>query len=163
MRKRGGDKTSPHGSLLADGPKTGQGGLTGSQKTLADIGVTANMSSKAQKTRSSGKFEPRVPIGCQNAEGAPYGAPFVLGSKTVKCLCWFANFRCGPGVPEGIRTPDLRFRKPSLYPAELPGRRHGRDENPPGAVPSRSFRPRRPASSGLTNDSAEWAGVVRAE
>jgi hypothetical protein len=26
------------------------------------------------------------------------------------------------GVPEGIRTPDLRFRKPPLYPAELPGR-----------------------------------------
>ncbi len=26
------------------------------------------------------------------------------------------------GVPEGIRTPDLRFRKPLLYPAELPGR-----------------------------------------
>jgi hypothetical protein len=26
------------------------------------------------------------------------------------------------GVPEGNRTPDLRFRKPSLYPAELPGR-----------------------------------------
>src|SRR5271155_4898301 len=25
------------------------------------------------------------------------------------------------GVPEGIRTPDLRFRKPLLYPAELPG------------------------------------------
>ena len=29
----------------------------------------------------------------------------------------------GCGVPEGIRTPDLRFRKPLLYPAELPGRR----------------------------------------
>ena len=28
----------------------------------------------------------------------------------------------GFGVPEGIRTPDLRFRKPLLYPAELPGR-----------------------------------------
>ncbi len=26
------------------------------------------------------------------------------------------------GGPEGIRTPDLRFRKPLLYPAELPGR-----------------------------------------
>jgi hypothetical protein len=25
------------------------------------------------------------------------------------------------GVPEGTRTPDLRFRKPPLYPAELPG------------------------------------------
>jgi hypothetical protein len=25
------------------------------------------------------------------------------------------------GVPEGIRTPDPRFRKPVLYPAELPG------------------------------------------
>ena len=25
------------------------------------------------------------------------------------------------GVPEGIRTPDRRFRKPLLYPAELPG------------------------------------------
>ena len=24
------------------------------------------------------------------------------------------------GVPEGIRTPDPRFRKPVLYPAELP-------------------------------------------
>ena len=29
------------------------------------------------------------------------------------------------GVPEGIRTPDLRFRKPLLYPAELPGRSAG--------------------------------------
>ena len=28
------------------------------------------------------------------------------------------------GVPEGIRTPDLRFRKPLLYPAELPGPTH---------------------------------------
>lgn len=27
------------------------------------------------------------------------------------------------GVPEGIRTPDPRFRKPVLYPAELPGRK----------------------------------------
>lgn len=27
-----------------------------------------------------------------------------------------------PGVPEGSRTPDPRFRKPVLYPAELPGR-----------------------------------------
>ena len=26
------------------------------------------------------------------------------------------------GVPEGNRTPDPRFRKPVLYPAELPGR-----------------------------------------
>ena len=26
------------------------------------------------------------------------------------------------GGPEGTRTPDLRFRKPLLYPAELPGR-----------------------------------------
>ena len=25
------------------------------------------------------------------------------------------------GVPEGNRTPDPRFRKPVLYPAELPG------------------------------------------
>lgn len=25
------------------------------------------------------------------------------------------------GLPEGIRTPDPRFRKPVLYPAELPG------------------------------------------
>lgn len=25
------------------------------------------------------------------------------------------------GVPEGSRTPDPRFRKPVLYPAELPG------------------------------------------
>src|ERR1700709_213593 len=33
-----------------------------------------------------------------------------------------ASARTGwPGVPEGIRTPDLRFRKPLLYPAELPG------------------------------------------
>ena len=36
------------------------------------------------------------------------------------------NIDCYPlpenGVPEGIRTPDLRFRKPLLYPAELPGR-----------------------------------------
>ncbi|CAH1659459.1 hypothetical protein CHELA20_53216 [Hyphomicrobiales bacterium] len=31
------------------------------------------------------------------------------------------------GVPEGIRTPDLRFRKPLLYPAELPGQSHNRD------------------------------------
>lgn len=30
------------------------------------------------------------------------------------------------GVPEGIRTPDLRFRKPLLYPAELPGRTRNR-------------------------------------
>ena len=27
------------------------------------------------------------------------------------------------GVPEGNRTPDPRFRKPVLYPAELPGQR----------------------------------------
>ena len=27
------------------------------------------------------------------------------------------------GVPEGSRTPDLRFRKPPLYPAELPGQK----------------------------------------
>ena len=27
----------------------------------------------------------------------------------------------GAGLLEGIRTPDLRFRKPLLYPAELPG------------------------------------------
>ena len=27
------------------------------------------------------------------------------------------------GVPEGNRTPDPRFRKPVLYPAELPGPR----------------------------------------
>ena len=27
-----------------------------------------------------------------------------------------------PGGPEGTRTPDLRFRKALLYPAELPGR-----------------------------------------
>lgn len=26
------------------------------------------------------------------------------------------------GVPEGNRTPDLRFRKPSLYPTELRAR-----------------------------------------
>ena len=25
------------------------------------------------------------------------------------------------GTPEATRTPDLRFRKPLLYPAELPG------------------------------------------
>ncbi len=31
----------------------------------------------------------------------------------------------GFGVPEGIRTPDLRFRKPLLYPPELPGRDRG--------------------------------------
>ncbi len=27
----------------------------------------------------------------------------------------------GGGVPEGSRTPDPWFRKPVLYPAELPG------------------------------------------
>ena len=34
------------------------------------------------------------------------------------------------GVPEGIRTPDLRFRKPLLYPAELPGVSMGRLRTP---------------------------------
>ena len=29
------------------------------------------------------------------------------------------------GGPEGTRTPDLRFRKALLYPAELPGLRWG--------------------------------------
>lgn len=37
------------------------------------------------------------------------------------------------GVPEGIRTPDLRFRKPLLYPAELPGR-----TGPARAAPERA-------------------------
>lgn len=34
------------------------------------------------------------------------------------------------GVPEGIRTPDLRFRKPLLYPAELPGLKAFRSISP---------------------------------
>jgi hypothetical protein len=37
-----------------------------------------------------------------------------------RCSVLFAG-----GVPEGIRTPDLRFRKPLLYPAELPGQAEG--------------------------------------
>ena len=38
-------------------------------------------------------------------------------TKTRQAIAGF--FSCG--VPEGIRTPDPRFRKPVLYPAELPG------------------------------------------
>ena len=38
------------------------------------------------------------------------------------------------GVPEGNRTPDPRFRKPVLYPAELPGRL-----NPPAASDRRAL------------------------
>src|SRR5664279_5641901 len=38
------------------------------------------------------------------------------------------------GVPEGIRTPDLRFRKPLLYPAELPG--HNPTSDPKLRAPS---------------------------
>ena len=34
-------------------------------------------------------------------------------SKTLDC---FKDF---PGAPQGIRTPDLWFRRPTLYPAEL--------------------------------------------
>lgn len=45
---------------------------------------------------------------------------FVSGTKikktqTMSVCCFLA------GVPEGSRTPDPRFRKPVLYPAELPG------------------------------------------
>jgi hypothetical protein len=36
------------------------------------------------------------------------------GHLDIPCLCE------KNGVPEGIRTPDPRFRKPVLYPAELP-------------------------------------------
>lgn len=45
------------------------------------------------------------------------------------------------GGPEGTRTPDLRFRKPLLYPAELPGRRgfdamgRGLGTSPVGTAP----------------------------
>ena len=35
--------------------------------------------------------------------------------KSVSALMGNTDF----GAPKGIRTPDLRFRKPSLYPAEL--------------------------------------------
>ena len=31
------------------------------------------------------------------------------------------------GAPEGIRTPDPRFRKPMLYPAELRAQKTGRN------------------------------------
>ena len=41
------------------------------------------------------------------------------------------------GVPEGIRTPDLRFRKPLLYPAELPGR--ARHYSPKALIRSRAL------------------------
>lgn len=41
------------------------------------------------------------------------------------------------GVPEGIRTPDLRFRKPLLYPAELPGR--ARHYSPKDLIRSRAL------------------------
>lgn len=41
------------------------------------------------------------------------------------------------GVPEGIRTPDLRFRKPLLYPAELPGR--ARHYSPKALLRSRAL------------------------
>ncbi len=43
----------------------------------------------------------------------------VLGTKYYPCV---RSGHFAIGVPEGIRTPDLRFRKPLLYPAELPGR-----------------------------------------
>ena len=47
----------------------------------------------------------------------------IIGSKTVSLRprFWCSRLLDRIGVPEGIRTPDLRFRKPLLYPAELPG------------------------------------------
>lgn len=42
------------------------------------------------------------------------------------------------GVPEGNRTPDPRFRKPVLYPAELPG-----PLRPPAAAGRRASPPPR--------------------
>ena len=45
-------------------------------------------------------------------------ASIVLISEEVAANQGFAR---RAGLPEGIRTPDLRFRKPLLYPAELPG------------------------------------------
>ncbi len=49
------------------------------------------------------------------ARGVTHG----LGTYHYPCLRAGQGFI---GVPEGTRTPDLRFRKPPLYPAELPGR-----------------------------------------
>jgi hypothetical protein len=53
-----------------------------------------------------------------------------LGQLSSECSFVFRRLRtilddceAKDGVPEGIRTPDLRFRKPLLYPAELPGHR----------------------------------------
>src|SRR4051812_16462639 len=51
------------------------------------------------------------------------------------------------GVPEGIRTPDLRFRKPLLYPAELPGRGRARLAAPRQAHYSRKAMTRSRAIS----------------
>ena len=50
------------------------------------------------------------------------------------------------GVPEGIRTPDLRFRKPLLYPAELPGRFRLAGKGRQGRIAARGMarRARRP-------------------
>lgn len=46
----------------------------------------------------------------------------LTAGRVPKIKIMLQNKRNIDGVPEGIRTPDLRFRKPLLYPAELPGR-----------------------------------------
>ena len=46
---------------------------------------------------------------------------FVAVSGTVSIRRNWALLRLEAGTPGGIRTHDLRFRKPLLYPAELPG------------------------------------------
>ena len=45
-----------------------------------------------------------------------------MGFTSIRKLLWNAETRSrsGPGdAPERIRTSDLRFRRPTLYPAEL--------------------------------------------
>jgi hypothetical protein len=67
--------------------------------------------SPAQSCRRARTFTRSAKSGAANRLASHLGEP-----PTNPLIC--ASF----GVPEGIRTPDLRFRKPLLYPAELPGR-----------------------------------------
>jgi hypothetical protein len=69
------------------------------------------------------------------------------------------SLRMGDGVPERIRTSDLRFRKPLLYPAELRGRGSGYTIGSSGRLPllgmgEAAGRPSIPASS-LVRDSCQ--------
>ena len=64
----------------------------------------------------------------------------------VRCSCATLDYQPFPSAPGEIRTPDLRFRRPTLYPAEL--RARGGDSSPVGACPHRrSVRRVQPAQA----------------